>query len=47
MAQINIEVNGRPLMVSLQRLRDPLAAERINRYPVHYAAWLETGGDRR
>lgn len=42
-----IEVNGRPLTVSLQRLRDPFAAERIGRYPVHYAAWLDAGGDRR
>lgn len=42
-----IEVNGMPLKVSLHRLGDPFAEERINRYPVHYAAWLDIGGIRR
>ena len=35
-----IEVNGMPLKVSLHRLNDPFAMERIDRYPVHYAARL-------
>lgn len=39
-----IEVNGMPLKVSLHRLDDPFANERIDRYPVHYAAWLEIRG---
>ena len=41
-----IEVNGMPLKVSLQRLGDPSAEQRIDRFPVHYAAWLDIGGSR-
>lgn len=36
-----IEVNGLPQRVSLFRLGDPLYAERIDRYPIHYAAYLD------
>lgn len=36
-----IEVNGKPLKVSLQRLHDPLVAEQMNRCPIHYAASLD------
>jgi hypothetical protein len=32
-----IEVNGKPLRVSLERLRDPLITERIARFPIHSA----------
>lgn len=39
-----IEANGIPLRVSLQRLRDPLVTERIDRLPVHFAAYLDTQG---
>ncbi len=39
-----IEVNGIPLRVSLERLRDPLVSERINRFPIHYAASLDAKG---
>jgi hypothetical protein len=35
-----IEVNGKPLRVSLERLEDPLVRERINRLPIHHAAGL-------
>ena len=41
-----IEVNGMPLKVSLQRLGDPWSEQRIWRVPVHYAAWLDIGGNR-
>lgn len=40
-----IEANGKPLRVSLERLRDPEIGERINRYPIHYAAWLDLQGE--
>lgn len=36
-----IEVNGKPLRVSLDRLMDPLVAERIHRFPIHAAAFLD------
>ncbi len=36
-----IEVNGIPLRVSLERLRDPLIGERIDRFPIHFAAYLD------
>ena len=36
-----IEANGKPLRVSLDRLGDPAVMERINRFPIHYAAWLD------
>ncbi len=39
-----IEVNGKPLKVSLQRLHDPLVTESINRYPIHFAAALAGAG---
>ncbi len=39
-----IEVNGKPLKVSLERLGDPLAMERIYRCPIHYAAYLDIVG---
>jgi hypothetical protein len=39
-----IEVNGKPLRVSLERLNDPLISERINRCPIHYAVHLATQG---
>lgn len=42
-----IEVNGRPLKVSLNRWNDPGVCERINRYPIHYAAYLAMGGEER
>ena len=42
-----IEVNGMPLKVSLRRLGDPFADQRMDRCPVHYAAWLDLGGNRR
>lgn len=43
-----IEVNGKPLKVSLARLRDPLFSERMYRYPIHYAAYLDLlGADER
>lgn len=37
-----IEVNGRPLAVSLTRLNDPAINARIFRYPIAYAAALDT-----
>jgi hypothetical protein len=37
-----IEVNGIPLRVSLGRLKDPWVTERVNRYPIHHAAYLDT-----
>lgn len=36
-----IEVNGRPLTVSLSRLNDPALTDRIHRYPIAYAASLD------
>gem|GEM_PF-516281 len=42
-----IEINGKPLRVSLERLNDPLISERIDRYPIHYAAWLAVHGPHR
>lgn len=43
-----IEVNGKPLRVSLDRLQDPLIRERINRFPIHACAFLAgTGGGQR
>lgn len=36
-----IEVNGRPLKVSLTRLHDPRVAEGIYRHPIHAAAALD------
>lgn len=39
-----IEANGIPLRVSLERLRDPLVAGRIDRYPIQFAAYLDTLG---
>lgn len=39
-----IEVNAKPLKVSLQRLNHPLVKERIHRYPIHYAAYLDLTG---
>jgi hypothetical protein len=39
-----IEVNGKPLKVSLQRLRDPLITERIFRCPIQYAIRLDLTG---
>lgn len=39
-----IEANGKPLRVSLQRLRDPLITERIHRYPIHCAAAMDLAG---
>jgi len=41
-----IEVNGKPLRVSLSRLGDPLVEERIHRYPIHFAAHLDLRGER-
>lgn len=38
-----IEVNGRPLKVSLDRLNDPGANQRIHRYPIYFAARLDMG----
>ncbi|MFZ5814428.1 MAG: YheC/YheD family protein [Bacillota bacterium] len=38
-----IEVNGIPLRVSLERLKDPRIGEQIDRFPIHYAAYLDTG----
>ncbi|HYF80194.1 MAG TPA: YheC/YheD family protein [Symbiobacteriaceae bacterium] len=35
-----IEVNGKPMRVSLERLQDPLVNERIHRYPIHFAIHL-------
>jgi hypothetical protein len=37
-----IEVNGIPLRVSLGRLKDPWVTERVNRFPIHHAAYLDT-----
>jgi hypothetical protein len=37
-----IEVNGKPLRVSLDRLKDPLISQRIHRWPIHCAAYLDT-----
>lgn len=39
-----VEVNGKPLKVSLQRLNDPLVTERIYRYPIHFACYLDISG---
>lgn len=39
-----IEANGKPLRVSLQRLREPLITERIDRYPIHWAAAMDLSG---
>lgn len=36
-----VEVNGRPLKVSLERLNEPGTNERIYRYPIHFAASLD------
>lgn len=38
-----IEVNGRPLKVSLDRLNDPATNQRIHRYPIYFAAHLDMG----
>ncbi|HYF91360.1 MAG TPA: YheC/YheD family protein [Symbiobacteriaceae bacterium] len=38
-----IEINGKPLRVSLARLSDPLISERIDRYPIHFAAYVASG----
>jgi hypothetical protein len=35
-----IEVNGKPMRVSLERLHDPMIDERIHRYPIHYTVYL-------
>lgn len=40
-----IEVNGAPRKTSLERLGDPLAAERMYRLPIHYTTWLALRGD--
>ncbi len=37
-----IEINGKPLKVSLGRLGDPAMDERIYRYPIDYASFLDT-----
>ncbi|MFZ5828043.1 MAG: YheC/YheD family protein [Bacillota bacterium] len=39
-----IEVNGIPLRVSLERLKDPLVGERIDRFPIHFGAYLDMQG---
>lgn len=41
-----IEVNGRPLKVSLDRLNDPGTNQRIHRYPIYFAASLDMGRTR-
>lgn len=38
-----IEVNGKPLRVSLERLKDPLITQQIHRWPILCAAHLEMG----
>lgn len=39
-----IEANGKPLRVSLTRLKDPLVGERIERCPIHSLAHLASQG---
>lgn len=39
-----IEVNGKPLKVSLKRLGDPQASELMDRCPVHFASYLDLMG---
>jgi hypothetical protein len=39
-----IEANGKPLRVSLERLKDPVVRERIHRFPIHHTAFLAGAG---
>lgn len=39
-----IEINGKPLRVSLLRLNDPLISERVDRYPIHFAIHVASDG---